>query len=282
MIDTIRAFATGFQRCRENYQGPVFSEGRGSDFYTIGLHDGSYTKIKGYYNGKGPDQDRAPLLVDFAIKKMNPLSPSISINIGYLGYADTDVYGGGYKFLHQFLATQIAFGTIGSLEPYSVLYPNIKTVFDVTLDCYYLIREIQERYIMEEVLDIRYFDGEKFITTSQAVADDKYQDNMVCIRYKNGLIIYVNCNWDGKNWSITEDGKNYLLPPGGWFAKQGSEFIEFSSLIDGDRVDYVDSPDYTYLNSHGKKININGIETDRIKIKFKKGEKAGTEISFPE
>jgi hypothetical protein len=287
--DTMKALATGWQRVRENVNGPVFSEGGGREFYIAGLNDGDYGKLKGYWDEKPCNEDRVELLVDFKLKKLNPLSPgSVGINVGYAGFAGTnkiDFYSWladekNYNYLHHYLATQIAFGVIGILD-YWVLWDNPKHLFDKTLTEYFMIQQIQERYIMEEVEEIKYFDGEKLLDTSEALRKNVVKENMVYIKYKNGLTIYINCNWDNKNWIIEVDGKKYILPPGGWFAKQNNDFIEYSCLLeDGKRIDYVDSPAYTYLNGYGRKVNIDGFETDKIKIKFKKGKKVGKVVVF--
>ena len=76
---TLKALATGWARVRENVRGPVFSEGRGSDFYTAGLNDGDYSKVKGYWDGGACDDDRTELLVDFRLRKLGPLSAPVSI-----------------------------------------------------------------------------------------------------------------------------------------------------------------------------------------------------------
>lgn len=284
MIDAIHAVGAGFQRCRENVNGPVFSEGCGRDYYVAGLDDGDYGKLKDFANGKSAEQNRIELLVDFKLRKQNPLHPSVSLNIGYYGFAATDLYGGGYKLFHEFLATQIAFGTIGMLEPYSVVYPDPRTQFPVTLASYYLMQQLQKRYIMEDVDDIRYFDGANLLSSSDALRNDAYKKNMLRIRYKNGLVIHVNCNWDNAHWLVRDGDKQYDLPRGGWFAKQGADFVEYSAIVDGRRVDFVDSPEFTYINPGEKRFERDGlsVEANKIWIKFKTGTRSGETITYPE
>ena len=282
MIDTIRAIATGFQRIRENYQGPVFAEGRGSDFYWAGLNDGDYGKLAGFGHWLKPRKARYPLLVDFRLKKLNPLAPAWGLNIGYSMFCGNRWYlTNDYSLLYHYLAMNIAYGTVGFIEPCGDAYPNPHKHFDKTLETYYLVRQLQKRYLMQPVKTIRYFDGTKLVPTEEALVSGKYRDNMLFIEYENGLEIYINCNWDDRNWEINVEGKKYLLPSGGWFARQGKDFLEYSILQNGSRVSYVDSPEYRYLNGYDRKIEVDGITSDRILIQYKTGPKKGETLLYP-
>lgn len=286
--ETMRALATGWQRVRENVDGPVFSEGRGSDFYTAGLNDGDYSKLKGHWDDKPCTEDRAQLLVDFRLNKLGPLSAPVSLSIGYAGFAATNKIhyeswyaSTDYAHLHHFLAAQIAFAAIGMLEPYWPIWEDPKLHFDQTMRCYFLMQQLQERYIMEEVADIRYFDGEVLLPTSDALRADVVKDNRVYIRYENGLTLYINVNWDGKHWEVTDRGATHDLPPGGWYARQGDNFVAFAVVRDGKRIDFVDSPKYVYLDGHGRPVEVAGHRTDRQLVKWKAGRHAGKTLTFP-
>ena len=283
MIDTIRAIGTGFQRVRDNYQGPVFAEGRGADYYWVGLNDGDYGKLPGFGHRLKPEKVRYPLLVDFRLKKLNPHAPAWGLNIGYSLFCGNPWFmTHDYSLLYHYLAMNIAFGTVGFIEPCGDVYPNPHTHFDKTLETYYLVRQLQKRYMMERVLKIRYFNGSRLVPTEEALVSGKYRDNMLYIRYENGLEMYINCNWEKKNWEITVDGKKYLLPPGGWFAKQGKELLEYSALLNGKRISYVDSPEYRYLNGYGRQVSVGGLSTKNIVIQYKTGKHAGKLLHYPE
>ncbi len=282
MIDTIRAIGTGFQRIRENYKGPVFAEGRGADYFWAGLNDGDYGKLPGFGHRLKPREARYPLLVDFRLKKLNPLAPAWGLNIGYSLFCGNPWFmTDDYSLLYHYLAMNIAFGTVGFIEPCGDVYPNPHKHFDKTLDTYYLVRQLQKRYLMQPVELVQYFDGAKLVSTEEALVSGKYRDNMLFIRYENGLEIYVNCNWDDREWRINVGDDSFALPSGGWFARQGTEFREFSAILDGHRVSYVDSPEYRYLNGYGKHSAIDGLSTDNIIIQYKTGPKAGTAIPYP-
>jgi len=285
-IDTLRALAAGWQRCRENVDGPVFSEGRGGDYYTAGLNDGDYSKLAGDTNEKPANEDRNYLLVNFRLKKISPLCPSVSLNIGYVRWAkpwSVTMYDWkDFSLYHHFLAAQIAFGTIGMLEPYYELPKDPHRYFDVALRGYYLLQQLQERYIMEPVEEIRYFDGERLVTSSEAIVRGVYEENRLRIRYANGLTIHINMNWGGKHWRVEDRGQAYDLPPGGWLATQGDDFLEYSAIENGKRIDFVDSPAYVYLDGFGTPVAVNGYRATHQFIKFKTGPRAGMELRYPE
>jgi hypothetical protein len=287
--ETMKALATGWQRCRENVRGPVFSEGRGSDFYHAGLNDGDYTKLKGYWDEKPCTEDRIELFVDFRLRKLGMLSAPVSLNIGYAGFAGTNrihyetfyAQEESWQHLHHFLAAQIAFATIGMLEPYWPLWPDPHTKFDKTLASFFLLRSLQERYIMEPVADIAYADGERLVSTSDALRANVVRGNQVRIRYANGLSLWVNLNWDGRDWTVRERDRTWVLPPGGWLALQGDDFLEYSALQDGHRVDFVDGPDYVYLDGHGKEVQVGPWQTRDQFIRWKRGPQAGRDLRYP-
>lgn len=286
---TLKALATGWQRTRENVEGPVFSEGRGSDFFHAGLNDGDYSKLKGYWDDKDCTEDRVRLLVNFRLKKMGPLSAPVSVNIGYAAFAGTNKIHyeswysreESYRYLHHFLAAEIAFATIGMLEPYWPIWSNPKMHFDKTMTSYFMIRQLQERYIMEPVAEIAYFDGEQMLSTSDALRADIVKDNRLRIRYRNGLTLHINLNWDEKHWPVQDGDTRHDLPPGGWLARQGDELLEFSAVINGNRVDYVDSPDFVYLDGHGKRVTVAGHTAENQLVLWKTGPKAGKTLLFP-
>lgn len=282
MVDSLRGFAAGFRNLRRSAGGPVFSEGNGSNFFTAGLDDGDYGKLKGFAGGQSPDKRRPELFVDFALRKIHPLHATISLDIGYGLFAGVPLDGGDHQWFHHFLAAQIAFGTVGMLEPYSEIYADPTRNFQWTLASYFMMQQLQQRFIMEPVAEIKYFDGNALVSSSRAVASGKYKDNMVFIRYRNGLEIFVNCNWDGKNWMVEDGGQKYELPPGGWLARQGNDFLEYSALENGRRVDFVDSPEYSYLDGHGQTVSRGGLTTDKIAIRHKTGARQGTILFFPE
>jgi hypothetical protein len=76
--------------------------------------------------------------------------------------------------------------------------------------------------------------------------------------YENGLSVFVNGN-ENLSMTVEKGGVKHVLPPFGWLAV-GNGFLEYSeSSADGGRVDFVSSPEYIYLNTHGKKRSRGGL-----------------------
>ncbi|MCX7969819.1 MAG: hypothetical protein N3B10_15200, partial [Armatimonadetes bacterium] len=84
------------------------------------------------------------------------------------------------------------------------------------------------------------------MSVSEAIARDlpKARRQMF-VAYPNGLRVWLN-DWDAGRgtgdegtWKVEVDGKVYEIPPAGWLAVQGKEFLTFSALVDGRKVDYL-------------------------------------------
>lgn len=283
LAETLRAVSAGYRNERAAINGPVISEGDGDDYRSAGLNDGDYGKLPGFANGKSPEEKRIPLLVDFALRKLNPHYVNVSLDIGYTEWsAQSFAKPNDFKWFHQFLAQQIAYGTEGMMEPYSNIKADPTTDFQWTLTSYYMMRQLQQRYIMEPVDIISYFNGKEMLSSSEALSSGDYAKNFLHVKYRNGLEMYINGNWDKQNWKVSLQGRDYLLPPGGWVAAQGNNFLEYSALVNGSRVDYVNSPDYQYLNGWGQEQTEGNLTSKDITIRFKTGNLAGKSKKFPD
>ena len=69
--------------------------------------------------------------------------------------------------------------------------------------------------------------------------------------------------------------------PAGWLALLGSDALGVSAVTDGHRVDYVNSPDYIYLDGHGVASHVGGVETVDQTIVWKSGPHAGKVLKWP-
>ena len=70
--------------------------------------------------------------------------------------------------------------------------------------------------------------------------------------YENGTHVYVNRAATG-NWTVKDvRGHSVTLPPAGWLAFDAAgSLYEFSALADGRRIDYVEAPDFEFLDGRG-------------------------------
>jgi hypothetical protein len=121
-----------------------------------------------------------------------------------------------------------------------------------------MMRELQTYYAMIPVELILYNDHGKMVSTSEAIESETYKSSQVYTKYKNGFCVYVNR--DQKNdWAVDCDRQKYILPPNGYLASKPGEFLEYSCLINGKRVDYVSGKSYTYCDGRSERTKFGPI-----------------------
>lgn len=235
------------------HKGPVFSEG-GSHWFYSGLSDGNYAQTQ------DPEQ---PVLVDFNLLKIKPLENNAGYDLSFS-------FRRGISSNQQDIvrAYTIAYGNIGVIyEVYRTPWEEIN-IPDV-LKTYFLLQQLQTFYSNSDVEEIKYHKENRFYNTTEAIINRVHLNNQVFVKYKNRLEVYVNCN--GKeNWIVEKGGKNYILPPYGFFAYLPGKIIEYSALIDNHRVDFVDSPVYVYADGRGKLTDFGVLKTDGAVVIKKK------------
>lgn len=229
-----------WNECRA-YGGPVFSEGRMQWMYA-GLISGNYGQMT------GPDRWRQPPLVDFDLLKLHPLMCDFGMGSPDMFYPH---HGGEWRtdrsrtspWLDRFLTSTLAFGHIGFLA--------MEWGLDGGLKSFYVTNAVQQRYALVPVAEIRYHDGSKLLTTSEAIRTGACTRGQVYVKYASGLELWCNLSFD-HDWLVRCNGRTYLLPPTGHLAFKKGDLLQFSALVDGQRMDYVESPDYFYLDSRDK------------------------------
>ncbi|MGQ9462144.1 MAG: hypothetical protein ACUVRR_03645 [Candidatus Fervidibacter sp.] len=218
------------------YGGPVFSEGTFQWLYA-GLADGNYALT---YNGR--PIAREPLLPVFYLREIH--TKECGIGMGWTDFflqgvpdwrSDID------KAIDRFLLHVIAYGNIGWL---------VEEKFGMERVCrsYYMLQRLQARYGLLPPNQIAYWDGNKLVSVSEALVKDLPRTRrQIFIAYPNGLKIWLN-DWveegsekgNGESvWKVTVNGKVYEIPPAGWLAVQGKNFLTFSALQEGHKVDYL-------------------------------------------
>jgi hypothetical protein len=139
---------------------------------------------------------------------------------------------------------------------------------------YYMLQRLQARYGLQPPLLIAYFDGEKLVDVSEALALDLPRiRRQLYITYPNSLQIWLN-DWigdpaaDGAVWRVEVNGKVYEIPPAGWLAVQGEDFLTFSALVEGRKVDFLrdargygDEPPLLYADGRGKWVYFDEVAT---------------------
>jgi hypothetical protein len=252
---------------RKACAGPVYSEGSMHWMYA-GLVDGNRAEVR----PKGRTGWQVPLLVDFDLLRIHPLEADNGA--GPLGICPMRLEGLAQDPGHavdnvlfrspasdRALAATIAFGHAGDFRHItSVDGPSDKNIWRM-VNTYYMIQQIQQRYLMVPVADIRYHHDGKLLTTSEAIATNAYQQSQVYVKYTNGLEVYVNGNWD-KPWQVNLASHSYHLPPAGFVAAMPDALLAYSADADGNRIDYVNSPAYVYADARGKSHDFPELSTN--------------------
>jgi len=230
----IKAYGALLLHGRESYGGPIFSEGTHHWIYA-GLDDGNYAQMG------LPDGANQPLLLDFDLRKIHPLQANISMIPGWTW--------GSEKM--QCMTEQIAYGHIGFLP-----FDNLNDA----IQCYYMMQQLQSMYTQVPVDKILYYSADgKSCDISAAIPTGVNENRQAYVGYTNGMQIYVNCNKTNP-FTVNVEGTQYKLPSFGWVA-WNKGFLEYSAEFDGRRVNYVDSPVYTYLETGGRPHMETGLGT---------------------
>ncbi len=249
----------------EVYGGPVFSEGTFQWLYA-GLCDGNYGLT---YNGRPIGKE--PLLPSFFLREIHTKECDI-------GMAWTDWFLQGIpewqkrpdQTLDRFLLHTIVYGTIGWL---------IEERFGMDWVCrsYYMLQRLQARYGLQPPERIQYWNGSQYVGVSQALYEDlPSQRRQIFISYPNGLMIWAN-DWlvpSGQEpppeslWEVRIGSRKFVLPPGGWLAVQGRDFLTYSALVNGRKVDYLEDqkgwkgqPPLIFADGRGKATEFGPVTT---------------------
>jgi len=226
------------------WNGPVYSE-CGNNYYYSGLTTGSGACDHGY------DFDKKPWLVDFYIRKMQPISCHWSLGLSKRTDEGCD----------RFFARTIAFALPGGF------LGGWRQEFDyLMIRGYYLIQQLQSSYCQALIKDIRYAnENGELLDVSTAIVTGAYNRSQIRLEYDNGLVIWVNGH-KVENWKTPEAD----LPPSGFYARKPDGSLEvFSAIKNGVRVDYVHSPAYDFVDGRGKWVETPYGASDRQLIILK-------------
>jgi hypothetical protein len=252
---TFRAYGELLLQERINHQGPVYSEGGIQEMYA-GLTDGNYGQIV------SREPFKEPWLVDFDLLHIHNLEVSVGMGAPSMYFQrrdsgkppETRVEKAAQ--LDRFLCATLAFGHVG------FLLDDVWGLVDV-VKSYYMIQQAQVRYALTPATEIAYHDPTTggLLDTSAAVRTGAYRSNQVHVRYRSGMEVHANGSFE-HDWDVAVGGVRYHLPPTGYVAALGDEFLEYSAEVGGRRVDFVRSPAYTYADGRGRAHRFPGVRTD--------------------
>jgi hypothetical protein len=222
------------------WYGSTVSEGIYRWWYA-GLADMDYAQLH--------MADPMPLPLDFDLLKLHPYAIGTMMGYGPTNLLSPDeikdLNSGaipGPQAFYKWVATSLAYGHMAMLG-YGYFPPMSRFI-----QHYALMQGVQQEYLADTVSRIEYHDGERFLNTSAALQQDAHKRGRVRVTYKGGLVVTVNLNPE-QDWTVSQAGQEYVLPPYGWvITKDSPSITAYSALIAGKRMDYVQCPEYVYLN----------------------------------
>jgi hypothetical protein len=227
------------------YGGPIFSEGYYHWLYA-GLPDGNYALM---YDGRPLAKE--PLLPVFDLYQIH--TRECDIGMGWTAnfcdaIPDWHKAENLDRAIDRFLLNTMAYGHIGWLV-------EEEHGLDRTCRSYYMLQQVQARYGLKRPTRIAYWDGTNLVSVSKALVRDLPKTRrQLFVEYPGGLLLWFN-DHPSENWSFrmpVEPMSFVVLPPAGWaaFTRDGALF-SYSGLSGTNRVDYLRSPEYTYLDGRG-------------------------------
>lgn len=241
---TFRYYRDLLAYVRDSHAGPVAGEGFGSSANIwAGYVDAIEADPRSTHNVGGSD---VPLIVDYKLKKLHHLF--VPHGVGYLERFFLDKWENyTVKELERYRVSQAAYGNAGFIHnPFEKGIPAEEVLKD-----YCFLKHLQRYYLTETPEQIRYCLDDELLTLSQALRKilpslPKQDVNsgineklsLLKITYSGGFTLYVNRS-KSKSWDVVKDSLHYRLPPNGFLAYKGDEFLAYTALVKGERRYYM-------------------------------------------
>jgi hypothetical protein len=255
------------------YNGPIFSEGTYQWLYA-GLADGNYALA---YDGHPLAKE--PLMPVFDLYQIH--AKECDIGMGWTAnfceaIPDWKKPEHIDRAIDRFLLHTLAYGHIGWLV-------EEEHGMDRTCRSYYMLQQVQARYGLKVPSRLAYWDGARLVSVSEALVRDLPRTRrQMFIEYPGGLQLWLNDHptdsWRisaaqgvGANETKETPRPNPLpskgerqeqrqlaidLPPAGWAALTTvGELYSFSALDGTNRVDYLRSPEYIFIDGRGHRFD---------------------------
>ncbi len=247
-VTTFHEYRDLISAVRNIHSGPVVGEG-------IGYSANTWA---GYIDAMEADPRRrhdifeeiggsaVPLIVDYKLKVLH--DRFVSFGAGYLERFYLDKWSGySKKELERYRVTEIAFGNAGFL---SNPFPKRIAQGEILRE-YCFLKHLQKYYLTETPGDILYRVDDRLLPLSDAlrrILPSASIDNlnsvlnrklsMLKIMYSDGFILHLNRS-SSESWDILKNDILYTLPPNGFLASKGDEFLGYSAIVDGKKTDYI-------------------------------------------
>ena len=240
-----------FCQQKEIYGGPVISEGaqgeRSFGSAYAGYLDSGSREITDCYDCR--------IMPDYELIYIRPLMANQGM--GPLARFQLDQASDTYDF-DKYNATCIAYGHAGFIGE---IHYSLPLQQEQMINTYYMFRAIQSQYLDSSVTveSILYYDtaGNAMGLDAAIKGGYDFTTARLYVRYSNGLEIYLN--FADAIWNVSLNGHSYMLDKNGYCAENPNlDFVQYSCLRSGVRVDYVSCREYTYANPRGSIVGFGG------------------------
>ena len=240
-----------FCQQKQIYGGPVISEGaqgeRSFGSAYAGYLDSGSREITDCYDCR--------IMPDYELIYIRPLMANQGM--GPLARFQLNHASDTYDF-DKYNAACIAYGHAGFIGE---VHYSLPLQQEQMINTYYMFRAIQSQYLDSSVTveSILYYDaaGNAMGLDEAVKGGYDFTTARLYIRYSNGLEIYLN--FANAIWNVTLNGHSYMLDKNGYCAENPNlDFVQYSCLRSGVRVDYVSCREYTYANPRGSIVGFDG------------------------
>ncbi len=235
-----------------------------------------------------PFPSRLPLLPVFDLLKIHPRQHGVAVMTltdRRMGEELCWPQPEGCHRFEQYLANIIAYGHMGNICGW------LAWRLDGLIKYWAMLYDLQREYLTDTVAEMKWHDGRRWLSTSEAVHMGAYRLGRFYVRYSRGLEIWVHYHEvreDGavhteETWPVTAHGRRYELPRYGWLAvKPGAgdqpELLEYHALVDGRRVDYVEGPSVIYADARGGRADFPAVRLEGAVLVRREGKRAAAVV----
>lgn len=175
----------------------------------------------------------------FPLLRLNPLLPGIGPPMPPAAVSTPGQ--GGDEADRRYLASMFAHGLAPRLP---ALDAGSVRLWRLAL----LSAALHRRQALSAVERIAFSDGRVLMTVADALSSGLWRKSMLYLRYPDGLELWINGSDDP--WEVRFGADLVNLPPAGWYASAPG-FACASVHLDGRRVEFVRSPEYSYHDGGG-------------------------------
>ena len=265
----IAAMVAGLDRLQR--EGPIFASGAHGppearyDTFLGGALDGAVRAPSTNGFDPGDAGDNAPVVPDMVLSTVRPLVAHFGAGTYARFFGETVTWPIGESQLDAYFATSLAYGHAGMFE--------LDAISDAdAVKHYHLSRPLQRPIFAADSVTVRYGspDGaERDLSTALFDGLDLAGPRLhLQFIGTEALEVWIN---HGRNvWPVQWRGETWLLPADGWVVDAGA-VQGYSALVEGRRVDFLRTPDYTLMDGRGQETTFERFRARDLIIRFADG-----------